>query len=115
MQLSLVVAGVVAGFTAAAALPAQAHVPQIQYQAVDAFSDFPDDIHLGEAAGVARNSDGKIFVYTRTGNTSITLGTSRYVSHRGARLFQFDSDGEFEREIGQETYGALPSTRNRCA
>ena len=103
MQLLLVVAG----FAAAGAFPAQAQVPQIQYQAEDALSDFPDDIHLGEAAGVARNSDGEIFVYTRTGNPYVTTGGSRYVSHGGARLFQFDSDGEFEREIGQETYGAL--------
>ena len=104
MQLLLVVAG----FAASGAFPAQAQrVPQIQYQAVDALSDFPDDIHLGEAAGVARNSDGEIFVYTGTGNPSIVTGASRYVSHGGARLFQFDSDGEFEREIGQETYGAL--------
>ena len=104
MQLLLVAAG----FVAAGAFPVQAQrIPQIQYQAEDALSDFPDDIHLGEAAGVARNSDGEIFVYTRTGNPSIVTGASRYVSHGGARLFQFDSDGEFEREIGQETYGAL--------
>ena len=107
MQLLLVVAG----FGAAGAFPAQAQVPQIQYQAEDALSDFPDDIHMGEAAGVARNSDGEIFVYTRTGNPTISLGTSRYVSHGGARLFQFDSDGEFEREIGQNTYGTM---HNRC-
>ncbi len=107
MKRSMQLLFVVAGFTATAALPAQAQVPQIQYQAVDALSDFPDDIHMGEAAGVARNSDGDIFVYTRTGNPSIVTGASRYVSHGGARLFQFDSDGEFEREIGQETYGAL--------
>ena len=75
--------------------------------AVDALSDFPDDIHLGEAAGVARNSDGEIFVYTRTGNPVIMIGVSRAVSHGGSRLFQFDSDGEFEREIGQDIYGAL--------
>ena len=97
MQLLLGVALVVAWFASAGVVPAQAQVPQIQYRAVDALSDFPDDIHLGEAAGVARNSDGEIFVYTRTGNPTISLGTSRYVSHGGARLFQFDSDGEFER------------------
>ena len=32
---------------------------------------FPDDIHMGEAAGVATNSKGDIFLYTRTGNPSI--------------------------------------------
>jgi len=107
MKRSMQILLVVAGLTAAGVLPARAQVPQIQYRAVDALSNFPDDIHLGEAAGVARNSDGEIFVYTRTGNPSIVTGASRYVSHGGARLFKFDSDGEFEREIGQETYGAL--------
>lgn len=97
----------IAGFLAAGALPAGAQVPDIPYTAVDALSDFPDDIHLGEAAGVARNSRGEIFVYTRTGNPVLTLGTSRAVSHGGSRLFQFDSHGEFRRELGQEIYGAL--------
>lgn len=75
----------------------------------DALSGFPAGIHLGEAVGVARNSAGEIFVYTRTGNPSITLGTSCYVSHGGSRLFKFDARarGRFQREIGQETYGAL--------
>ncbi|MCH7933674.1 MAG: 6-bladed beta-propeller [Gemmatimonadetes bacterium] len=107
MKRSVQLLLVVAGFTAAAAVPARAQIPQIQYQAEDALSGFPDDIHLGEAAGVARNSDGDIFVYTRTGNPTLTLGMSRYVTHGGSRIFQFDSDGEFEREIGQETYGTL--------
>jgi DNA-binding beta-propeller fold protein YncE len=112
MQLFLVVAG----FVAAGAIPAQAQrIPQIQYRAVDALSDFPNDIHMGEAAGVARNSDGEIFVYTRTGNPTISLGTSRYVSHGGARIFRFDEDGEYEGEIGQETYGALYAQQLRIS
>jgi DNA-binding beta-propeller fold protein YncE len=80
---------------------------EIQYEAMDALSGFPADVHLGEAAGVARNSDGDIFVFTRTGNPTVSIGTSRAVSHGGARLFQFDSRGRYERELGQETYGAL--------
>ena len=97
MKRSMQLLVVVAGFTAAAALPVRAQIPQIQYQAEDALSGFPDDIHLGEAAGVARNSDGEIFVYTRSGNPVLTLGTSRYVTHGGSRIFKFDSDGEFDR------------------
>jgi len=107
MKKSVQLLLVLAGFTAAATVPAQAQVPQIQYQAEDALSDFPDDIHMGEAAGVARNSDGDIYVYTRTGNPVLSLGMSRYVTHGGSRIFHFDSDGEYEGEIGQETYGAL--------
>ena len=107
MKRSVQLLLVLAGFTAAAAIPARAQIPEIPYQAVDALSDFPDDIHMGEAAGVARNSDGDIFVYTRTGNPTLTLGMSRYVTHGGSRIFHFDSDGEYEGEIGQEIYGAL--------
>lgn len=92
---------------AATALPIQAQVPDIQYSAEEILTGFPDDIHMGEAAGVARNSDGDIFVYTRTGNPVLMLGASRYISHGGSRLFQFDDDGRYEREIGQDVYGVL--------
>ena len=105
MKNSIQLLALVAAVTLA--VQAQAQVPEIQFSAEDPLSGFPDDIHMGEAAGVARNSDGEIFVYTRTGNPTITLGASRYVSHGGARLFKFSAEGEFEREMGQESYGAL--------
>jgi len=95
------------GLAFASAVSAQTNAPAIQYEAEDALSGFPNDIHLGEAAGVARNSAGEIFVYTRTGNPSLSLGTSRYMSRSGSRVFKFDSRGRYEREIGQEIYGAL--------
>lgn len=97
----------VAALVAAPSLSAQARVPEIQYTAVDALSGFPAQIHLGEAAGVARNSRNEIYVYTRTGDPTLSLGTSRYMSHFGSRVFKFDSRGRYEREIGQEIYGAL--------
>jgi DNA-binding beta-propeller fold protein YncE len=96
----------VAALVATPAVSAQA-APQIQYTAVDALSGFPDVIHLGEVAGVARNSRNEIYVYTRTGDPTMSLGTSRYMSHFGSRIFKFDSRGRYEREIGQEIYGAL--------
>ena len=68
---------------------------------------------MGEAAGVATNSKGDIFLYTRTGNPSLTLGTSRAVSHGGSRLFQFDRTGKFIREIGQGAYGMLQAQQVR--
>jgi len=98
---------VAAGLAASGAVSAQTNAPAIPYEAEDALSGFPNDIHLGEAAGVARNSRGEIFVYTRTGNPTLSLGTSRYMSHSGSRVFKFDSRGRYEREIGQEIYGAL--------
>jgi hypothetical protein len=96
----------VAALAGATALSAQ-NVRQIEFAAVDPLSGFPANIHLGEVAGVARNSRNEIFVYTRTGDPTMSLGTSRYMSHFGSRVFKFDSRGRFEREIGQEIYGAL--------
>jgi YVTN family beta-propeller protein len=97
----------VAALVAAPSLSAQARAPEIQYTAVDALGGFPANIHLGEVAGVARNSRNEIYVYTRTGDPTMSLGTSRYMSHFGSRVFKFDSRGRYEREIGQEIYGAL--------
>lgn len=104
---------VVAGLAAAGAVSAQTNAPAIPYESEDALSGFPNDIHLGEAAGVARNSAGEIFVYTRTGNPTLSLGTSRYMSHSGSRIFKFDSRGRYERELGQEIYGALYAQQAR--
>jgi DNA-binding beta-propeller fold protein YncE len=97
----------VAGLAAATALSAQSNAPQLQYEAVDALGGFPDDIYLGEVAGVARNSRGEIFVYTRTGNPRVSLGTSRYIAQSSSRIFKFDSRGRYERELGEEAYGTL--------
>ena len=62
---------------------------------------------MGEAVGVATNSKGHIFVYTRTGATNATLGGSRIFTHGGARLFEFSATGNFVREIGQGAYGLM--------
>ena len=65
----------------------------------------PDNIHLGEVAGVATNSKGHIFVYTRTGPAGATVGTSRTFYKAGSRLFEFDQTGKLVREFGQGLYG----------
>src|SRR4029453_13148215 len=94
-------------------LVAQLSIPEIPYESVGTpdLLKFPDNLNLGEAAGVATNSKGDIFVYSRTGNPTITLATSRAVSHGGSRLFQFDRTGKFVREIGQGADGMLPGPR----
>ncbi len=66
----------------------------------------PPDIYLGEAAGVATDSKGNIFVYTRTGENG-TMGGSRFFTHGGSRLFEFDPTGKYLREIGTGVYGFL--------
>jgi hypothetical protein len=110
---SLPLAGLVLSAFAAATLSARQNVPEISFTSVGDFLKLPDGLHLGEAAGVATNSRGDIYVYTRTGNATITIGTSRAVSHGGSRLFQFDKTGKFLREIGQGSYGMLQAQQVR--
>ena len=92
----------------ASAAGAQTDVAEIPYDSAPRFAlKMPADIHLGEAAGVATNSAGHLFVYTRTGNPTAGLGNSRVFTHGGSRLFEFDQNGAFVREIGQGIYGFL--------
>src|SRR4029434_9376484 len=79
---------------------AQLSIPEIAYDAVDPIK-LPDNLYLGEAVGVATNSKGNIYVYTRTGNPAATLGTRRTFARNSARLFEFDPGGKFVRELGQ--------------
>src|SRR5262249_16179745 len=48
-------------------LGAQISVPDIPYDSTANFLKLPEHTYLGEAAGVATNSKGHVFVYTRTG------------------------------------------------
>ena len=81
--------------------------PEIAFDSAANPLTLPDDIYLGEVGGVATNSKGDIFVYTRTGHPTVTLGGSRAFAHGGSRLFQFDRTGKFIREIGQDSYGFM--------
>ena len=83
-----------------------AQVPEIPYDSTPDLLKLPEHIYLGEAAGVATNSKGNILVYTRTGGVA-TTGGSRYFTHGGSRLFEFDATGKYLREIGQGVYGFL--------
>src|SRR3989442_8351067 len=98
---------IVAGFLAASPAAAQNAVPQIAFDSVANPLTLPDDIYLGEVGGVAANSKGDIFVYTRTGHPTVSLGSARPFAHGGSRLFQFDRNGKFTREIGQGIYGFM--------
>src|SRR4029450_6236576 len=104
---------VIALVISAAVLVARQAVPTIPFDSNPSPLSMPDNIHLGEVAGVATNSRGDIYVYTRTGNPTITIGTARAVAHGGSRLFQFDRTGKFVREIGQGAYGLLQAQQVR--
>jgi NHL repeat-containing protein len=84
---------------------AQSPAPEISYDANADFLKLPDNIHLGEAAGVATNSKGHVFVYTRTGAAHAAVGSSRTFYKSGSRLFEFDQTGKYVREIGVGVYG----------
>src|SRR5579871_5970944 len=95
------------------ALPASAQTaPEIAFDAVNPLN-LPDDIYLGEVGSVATNSKGDIFVYTRTGHPTISIGTARPFAHGGSRLFEFDRTGKFVREIGKNSYGFMFASQVR--
>src|SRR5262245_34936308 len=66
------------------------NVPEISYTSVPNFLKLPPGEYLGESVAVATNSKGHIFVYHRSANT---------------RLFEFDQNGNFLKEIGKGYYG----------
>src|SRR5579864_1713663 len=92
---------------------AQSAAPEISFDSATDPLKFPANIHPGEVAGVATNSKGDVFVYTRTGHPTISIGTARPFAHGGSRLFQFDKNGKFVREIGQDSYGFLVAQQVR--
>ncbi len=79
--------------------------PEIPFEANAEFVKLPDGTFLGEVAGVATNSKGHLFVYSRTGAANATVGASRTFYKSGSRLFEFDQTGKFVREIGVGVYG----------
>jgi DNA-binding beta-propeller fold protein YncE len=68
----------------------QSAPPQIRFDADPSPLKLPEGMNFGEAAGVAINSKGHVFVFTRAAHT---------------QLFEFDAAGKFIREIGKDLYG----------
>jgi DNA-binding beta-propeller fold protein YncE len=73
-------------------------VPEIAYRSVPGFLKLPPDLYLAEVAGVAVNSKGHVFVFSR-GNT-----TGPAYAAAAAQLLEFSADGKFLREIGHNLY-----------
>ena len=94
-------------------VPANAQAPEIPFDSVPNPLQLPADLYLGEVGGVATNSRGDIFVYTRTGHPTVTIGSARPFAHGGSRLFQFDRNGKFVREIGKNSYGFMYAAQVR--
>jgi hypothetical protein len=79
-------------------LVAQQPVPEIKFQAQTDFFKLPPDMYFGEAAGVAVNSKGHVFVFSRGNTTGPAYGAA------AAQLLEFDTDGNYIREIGHHLY-----------
>ncbi len=90
-----------------ASLLAQSSVREIAFDANADVLQPPKDLsfYVGEVGGVGTNSRGEIFVYTRTGHPYATLGDNRTFYRGGSRLFEFNPNGQFVRELGQDVYG----------
>jgi DNA-binding beta-propeller fold protein YncE len=76
----------------------QTQAPEIRYHSVPDLLKLPPDLYLGEVAGVAVNSKGHVFVFSRGNTTGPAYGAS------AAQLLEFGPDGTFMREIGHNLY-----------
>ena len=76
----------------------QSPVPEIRYRSVPDFLQPPPDLYFGEVVGVALNSRGHVFVFSRGNTTGPAYAAS------AAQLLEFGADGKFVREIGHSLY-----------
>jgi outer membrane protein assembly factor BamB len=78
---------------------AQQSVPAIAFTSVPDYPKLPDGMNFGEVPGVAVNSQGHVFVFSRSNSaTGPAFGAA------AAQLFEFDRDGNYVREIGKGLY-----------
>jgi DNA-binding beta-propeller fold protein YncE len=77
---------------------AQQPVPEIPFESIPNPLKFPTDLYLGEATGVAVNSNRHVFVFSRGNTTGPAYAAS------AAQLLEFGPDGQFIREIGKNLY-----------
>ncbi|HUK35782.1 MAG TPA: peptidyl-alpha-hydroxyglycine alpha-amidating lyase family protein [Vicinamibacterales bacterium] len=92
----------IAALIAASAFPvlrAQQAVPEIPFDSVPNVLKLPPDLNFGEDAGVALNSKGHVFVYTRSNSA-----TGSAYGGAASQLLEFDQNGKFVREIGKGLY-----------
>ena len=73
--------------------------PPLDYVPVADPFKLPDGMNFGEVPGVAVNSRGHVFVFSRSNSaTGPAFGAA------AAQLFEFDQNGKFVREIGKGLY-----------
>jgi sugar lactone lactonase YvrE len=79
---------------------AQQSLPELSFDSVPDFFKLPAGTNFGEVSGVAVNSRGHVFVFTRAN----TAHGPAYAP-TAAQLLEFGPKGEFIREIGKDLYG----------
>jgi DNA-binding beta-propeller fold protein YncE len=84
---------------AAAPSSGQDSVPDIAYDSIPDFFKLPPGMNFGEVPGVAVNSKGHIFVFTRSNSAN-----GPAYGAAAAQLLEFGPGGEFVREIGKGLY-----------
>jgi len=72
--------------------------PEIPFDSVPNVLKLPPDLYVGEVAGVAINSKGHIFIFSRGNSTGPAYAAS------AAQLLEFGADGKYIREIGKNLY-----------
>src|SRR5579883_2709962 len=78
---------------------AQQNVPEIPFDSVSDFLKLPSGTNFGEVPGVAVDSKGNIYVFTRSNSA-----TGPAYGAAAAQLLEFNSKGQFLREIGKGLY-----------
>ncbi|HLQ90866.1 MAG TPA: peptidyl-alpha-hydroxyglycine alpha-amidating lyase family protein [Xanthobacteraceae bacterium] len=78
---------------------AQQTVPEIQFDSVPNFPNLPRGMNLGEVPGVAVNSKGEVFVFTRSNSAN-----GPAYAPAAAQLLKFARNGRFIEEIGKGLY-----------
>ena len=78
---------------------AQQHAPEIRFTSVPDYPNLPAGMNFGEVPGVAVNSIGHVFVFSRSNSAN-----GPAFSAAAAQLLEFDQNGNFVREIGRGLY-----------
>jgi DNA-binding beta-propeller fold protein YncE len=73
-------------------------IPELPYHSMQDFLKVPSDSYFGEVVGVATNSRGHIFVFSRGNTSGPAYGAA------AAQLLEFGPDGKYLREIGRNLY-----------
>lgn len=90
-------------------LSAQQNAPDLPFDSVAGFFKLPAGTNFGEVPGVAVDSKGNVYVFTRSNSAA-----GPAYAPAAAQLLEFNPKGEFMREIGKG--GCMPGPKpTRCA